>query len=170
MQVLKEVTTDLENSMRIDINKLERATQNLKTQTLSSVSTLNVEVESLGMKMKDNKNAIEALSNFKSEAKNNLDMIKLEINKSVGVLTRALDKNVTQSLEHVTRDVRKLEEQSDLVSDSLTRVTKSVEELSNKSSKVFTELNKLKTGTQRSVDASSGLRINLSKVEGKWET
>ena len=93
-------------------------------------------------------------------------MIKLENPKSVGVLSHAFDKTVTESLKHVTRDVKKLEEQSATVSESLLHVTKNVEELSSQSSRVFSELNRLKTGTQRSVDASSGLRVNMSRMEG----
>ena len=120
--------------------------------------------------MNENRNSIESLNNFKSDARNNLDMIKLEINKSVDVITQAFDKNVTESLKHVTRDVKKLEEQSATVSDSLLHVTKNVDELTSQSSKVFSELNKLKTGTQRSVDASSGLRLSLSRLEGECLT
>jgi len=167
MEVLKEVASNLEKSIRSDIKKWERTTQNLKTQTLSSVSTLNVEVESLGKKMAEHRNAIELFDQFKSEARNNLDMIKLEINKSVDVLSRALDKNVSDTFEQVTREVKKLEDKSEYVSDSLLHVTKDVERLNTQSTKNFNEINKLKTGTQRSVDASSGLRLNLSKMEGK---
>ena len=66
--------------------------------------------------------------------------------------------------------MKKLEEQSASVSDSLLHVTKDVDELTSQSSKVFIELSKLKTGTQRSVDASSGLRLNQSRMEGKYFT
>ena len=120
--------------------------------------------------MNGNLNSIDSLKNFQSEARNNLNKIKLEINKSVDVLTRAFDKNVTESLKYVTRDVKKLEEQSASVADSLLHVTKDVDELTSQSSKVFIELSKLKTGTQRSVDASSGLRLNLSRMEGEFLT
>ena len=164
---LKDITSKLEKSLRVDISKWERTTQNLKTQTLSSVSALNMEVESMWKNIDENRNDIDLLTNFKSEVKNNLDRIKLEITNSVDVITQAIDNNVTESLLHVTQDVKKLEEKSETVSDSLLHVTKDVRELTSQSSKAFNEIIRLKTHTQRSVDASSGLQLNFSKMEGK---
>jgi len=164
---LIDITSKLEKSLRTDIIKWEKNTQNLKTQTLSSVSTLNVDVQSLGKKIDETRNNVEALNNFKSEVRDNLDMIKLEINKSVDVLTKAIDKNVNESLLNVTRDVKNLDDKSETVSNSLVSVTKNIDNLNSQTSKVFNELNRLKSHTQRSVDASSGLRLNLSKMEGK---
>ena len=123
------------------------------------------------------------LKNFQNDVKNNLDLIKGEINRSVDVLTKAMERNVTSSIDVVKREVcsafdemlhendclkvGKLEERSSSMSSSLLLMSGDVDSLSQQSSKLATELNKLKSHTQRSVDASAGLRSNIIKVEGE---
>ena len=121
----------------------------------------------LSRKVDEDRVNINDLRSFQSDVRTNLDLIKDEINRSVDVLTSAMEKNVTDSIDDVEREIRRLEERSTSLSSNLVKVTGNIDNLTQKSDKVLTELNKLKSHTQRSVDTSAGLRSNMLRVEGK---
>ena len=156
----KEMTENLEKKLLENISLLDNSDDNLERETKASLTTLTTNFNKLKMKVDEDSNKIRTLRNFQADVRTNLDMIRTEINRSVDVLTEAVEKNVTESLGTVEGEVRKLEKRSTSLSTSLVS-------LSQKSDKLVTELNKLKSHTQRSVDTSAGLRSNMVTMEGK---
>ena len=160
----REMTDSLEKKLLENIGKID---DNLEKETKAGLSTLTASLNKLKIKVDEDGNKIRNLRNFQADVRTNLDMIRTEINRSVDVLTKAMEKNVTDSLEAVEGEVRKLEARSTSLSSSVVEVAGKFSSLSQKSDSVLAELNKLKSHTQRSVDTSAGLRSNLVQVEGR---
>ena len=157
---LDQQAKQISRALLAETEKLQKSNQKLKTQTLSAISTLNVGIETVENKIDEDRANLATLNNFKSDVKENLDKIKLEINKSVDVLTRAMDKNVTESLAGVKSRVSRLEEEQGGVGDRVTV-------LAGQTTALQTDLAKLQRHTQRSVDTSAGIRANLIALEGE---
>ena len=144
----REMTDNLEKKLLENLSKLDNSDDNLARETKATISALTNNINKLKIKVDDDGNKIRNLRNFQADVRTNLDMIRTEINRSVDVLTKAMEKNVTESLETVEGEVRKLEERSTSLSSSVLAVTGKYDSLSQKSDKVLTELNKLKSHTQ----------------------
>ena len=169
MAECRDMTDKLEKKLLENISKLDISDGNLERQTKAAISALTTGLDQLNSKVEEEGSKIRNLRNFQSDVRTNLDMIRNEINRSVDVLTEAMEKNVTESLRSVEGEVRKLEERSTSLSSSLLQVSGKYDSLSLQSDSVLSELNKLKSHTQRSVDTSAGLRSNLLNMEGKRE-
>ena len=163
----KFITDNLEKKVIENLEKMDNKDSKLKIETEESISNLNKGMEVLSRKVDEDRVNINDLRSFQSDVRSNLDLIKDEINRSVDVLTSAMEKNVTESIEDVEREIRRLEDRSTSMSSNLVKVTGNIDSLTQQSDKVLTELNKLKSHTQRSVDTSAGLRSNMLRVEGK---
>ena len=167
MAECRDMTEKLEKKLLENISKLDVSDDNLERQTKAAITALTAGMDKLNIKVEEEGSKIRSLRNFQSDVRTNLDMIRTEINRSVDVLTEAMENNVTESLKSVEGEVRKLEERSTSLSSSLVQVSGKYDSLSLKSDSVLSELNKLKSHTQRSVDTSAGLRSNLLNMEGK---
>ena len=167
MAQCRDLTDKLEKKLLENISKLDTSDLNLERQTKAAITALTTGMDKLNLRVEEEGSKIRNLRNFQSDVRTNLDMIRSEINRSVDVLTEAMEKNVTESLKGVEGEVRKLEERSTSLSSSLLRVSGKYDSLSLQSDNVLSELNKLKSHTQRSVDTSAGLRSNLLNMEGK---
>ena len=167
MAECRAMTDKLEKKLLENISKLDISDDNLERQTKTAITALTTGLEQLNVKVEEEGSKIRSLRNFQSDVRTNLDMIRTEINRSVEVLTEAMENNVTESLKSVEGEVRKLEERSTSLSSSLLTVSGKYDSLSIQSENVLSELNKLKSHTQRSVDTSAGLRSNLLNMEGK---
>ena len=167
MAQCRDMTEKLEKKLLENISKLDISDGNLERQTKAAITALTAGLDKLNIKVEEEGSKIRNLRNFQSDVRTNLDMIRTEINRSVDVLTEAMENNVTESLKSVEGEVRKLEERSTSLSSSLVEVSGKYESLSLQSDSVLSELNKLKSHTQRSVDTSAGLRSNLLNMEGK---
>ena len=169
MAECRDMTDKLEKKLLENISKLDISDGNLERQTKAAISALTTGLDKLNIKVEEDGSKIRNLRNFQSDVRTNLDMIRSEINRSVDVLTEAMENNVTESLKTVEGEVRKLEQRSTTLSSSLVDVSGKYESLSLQSDNVLSELNKLKSHTQRSVDTSAGLRSNLINMEGKGQ-
>ena len=160
------LTDRLEKKLLENISQLQISDGNLEGQTKAAITALTDGLDKLSIKVEEEGGKIRSLRNFQSDVRTNLDMIRSEINRSVDVLTEAMERNVTESLRGVEGEVRKLEERSTSLSSSLQQVTGQYDSLALQSDSVLSELNKLRSHTQRSVDTSAGLRSNLLNMEG----
>ena len=99
------ITDKLERKVLDNLEKLDGKDKRLETETKDAISSLNVGLKSLTRKMDEDRDKLDTMKSFQSDVKTNLDLIKNEINRSVDVLTTALEKNVTESIELVQREV-----------------------------------------------------------------
>ena len=99
------ITDKLERKVLDNLEKLDGKDKRLETETKDAISSLNVGLKSLTRKMDEDRDKLDTMKSFQSDVKTNLDLIKNEINRSVDVLTTAMEKNVTESIELVQREV-----------------------------------------------------------------
>ena len=99
------ITDKLERKVLDNLEKLDGKDKRLETETKDAISSLKVGLKSLTRKMDEDRDRLDTMKNFQSDVKTNLDLIKNEINRSVDVLTTAMEKNVTESIELVQREV-----------------------------------------------------------------
>ena len=101
----KFITNNLEKKVLDNLEKLNGKDQRLEIETKDAISSLNTGLKSLSRKLDEDRSNIGSLQNFQNDVKTNLDLIKNEINRSVDVLTSAMEKNVTESIDDVQKEV-----------------------------------------------------------------
>ena len=101
----KFITNNLEKKVLDNLEKLNGKDQRLEIETKDAITSLNTGLKSLSRKLDEDRSNIGTLQNFQTEVKTNLDLIKNEINRSVDVLTSALERNVTESIDNVQKEV-----------------------------------------------------------------
>ena len=101
----KFITNNLEKKVLDNLEKMNGKDQRLEIETKDAISSLNTGLKSLSRKLDEDRSNIGSLQNFQNDVKTNLDLIKNEINRSVDVLTSAMEKNVTESIDDVQKEV-----------------------------------------------------------------
>ena len=125
----KFITDNLEKKVIENLEKMDSKDSKLKIETEESISSLNKGMKLLSRKVDEDRVNINDLRSFQSDVRTNLDLIKDEINRSVDVLTSAMEKNVTDSIDDVEREIRRLEERSTSLSSNLVKVTGNIDNL-----------------------------------------
>ena len=120
-----------------NLENLSNKDENLRTKTDKAISLLKTNMDSLSRQVDLDRVNIDDLRQLQTGVKTNLEMIKDEISRSVDVLTSAMERNVTESISEVEREVRKLEDRASSMSSSLVLVNGNVDSLSKKSDKVI---------------------------------
>ena len=150
MVAVRDIVTKLDTRLRSDLTKRKAETEKVERRVQEVVSAL-------GGRVKANSDTVAELRAASSDAHTNLGMIKQEIEQSVSFLTGEMAKNVTVKVEELEAEIEA----------NTGRVQRSINSLSIKSSLISAEMNKLRSHAQRSVDASSGVKVNLDRLEGK---
>lgn len=99
------ITNNLEKKVLDNLEKLNGKDQRLEIETKDAISSLNTGLKSLSRKLDEDRSNIGSLQTFQNDVKTNLDLIKDEINRSVDVLTSAMERNVTESIDGVQKEV-----------------------------------------------------------------
>ena len=99
------ITNNLEKKVLDNLEKLNGKDQRLEIETKDASSSLNTGLKSLSRKLDEDRSNIGSLQTFQNDVKTNLDLIKDEINRSVDVLTSAMERNVTESIDGVQKEV-----------------------------------------------------------------
>ena len=99
------ITNNLEKKVLDNLEKLNGKDQRLEIETKDAISSLNTGLKSLSRKLDEDRSNIGSLQTFQKDVKTNLDLIKDEINRSVDVLTSAMERNVTESIDGVQKEV-----------------------------------------------------------------
>ena len=99
------ITNNLEKKVLDNLEKLNGKDQRLEMETKDAISSLNTGLKSLSRKLDEDRSNIGSLQTFQNDVKTNLDLIKEEINRSVDVLTSAMERNVTESIDGVQKEV-----------------------------------------------------------------
>ena len=147
MVAVRDIVTKLDGKLQGEVDSQKQETRKVERRVLEAVSSLNNRVEG-------NSVTIVTLNGDLKEAATKLSMIKQEIENSVSYLTTAMERNVTATMAELEAVTSKVED--------------SVASLTSKSSQLSNEMNKLRSHAQRSVDTSSGVKVNLGRLEGKW--
>ena len=147
MVAVRDILTKLDSKLQGEVDSQQEETRKVERRVLEAVSSLNNRVEG-------NSITISSLTGDLKEAGTNLSMIKQEIEKSVSYLTTSMERNVTQTMAELEAVTSKVEN--------------NVASLTSRSSELSNEMNKLRSHAQRSVDASSGVKVNLGRLEGRW--
>ena len=108
LDLCKAESQNLEKKVIQNLESMESKDSQIRNETEVVISTLSTGLETLTKKVDDDHDSIETMRKFQTDVKNNLDLIKGEINRSVDVLTRAMEKNVTNSIDVVKREVCKM--------------------------------------------------------------
>ena len=147
MVAVRDIVTKLDGKLQGEVDSQKQETRKVERRVLEAVSSLNNRVEG-------NSVTIVTLNGDLKEAATKLSMIKQEIENSVSYLTTSMERNVTATMAELEAATSKVED--------------SVASLTSKSSQLSNEMNKLRSHAQRSVDTSSGVKVNLGRLEGKW--
>ena len=133
----RTITENLEKKVLENLENLSNKDENLRTKTDKAISLLKTNMDSLSRQVDLDRVNIDDLRQLQTGVKTNLEMIKDEISRSVDVLTSAMERNVTESIKEVEREVRKLEDRASSMSSSLVLVNGNVDSLNKKSDKVI---------------------------------
>ena len=145
MVAVRDIVTKLDSKLQGEVDSQQEETRKVERRVLEAVSSLNNRVEG-------NSITITSITDDLRGTRTNLSMIKQEIEKSVSYLTSSMERNVTQTMAELEAVTSKVEN--------------SVASLTSKSSQLSNEMNKLRSHAQRSVGASSGVKVNLGRLEG----
>ena len=145
MVAVRDIVTKLDSKLQGEVDSQQEETRKVERRVLEAVSSLNNRVEG-------NSITITSITDDLRGTRTNLSMIKQEIEKSVSYLTSSMERNVTQTMAELEAVTSKVENR--------------VASLTSKSSQLSNEMNKLRSHAQRSVDASSGVKVNLGRLEG----
>ena len=101
----KRESQNLEKKVIMNLETMESKESQVRNETEEVMSNLSSNLKSLTRRVDKDQDSIETLKNFQNDVRNNLDLIKGEINRSVDVLTKAMERNVTSSIDVVKREV-----------------------------------------------------------------
>jgi len=146
MVAVRDIVTKLDGKLQGEVDSQKQETRKVERRVLEAVSSLNNRVEG-------NSVTIVTLNGDLKEAATKLSMIKQEIENSVSYLTTSMERNVTATMAELEAATSKVED--------------NVASLASKSSQLSNEMNKLRSHAQRSVDTSSGVKVNLGRLEGR---
>jgi hypothetical protein len=153
MVAVRDIVAKLDTSLRAELDSRAEEAGQHEARALGALAALEKAVDRMGGRVEGNSKAITNLGTANTKASTNLDMIKKEIQESVSFLTGEMAKNVTETVVEIEATTSRVRRSNALLS---------------------AEVNKLRSHAQRSVDASSGVQVNVLRLEGElvaaWST